>query len=62
MVGYATDETTQYLPISYFLCNEIMRIYYEKLESQEINFGLYDTKTQVTFEYMKINNRDLIPK
>ena len=50
--GYATNETNQYLPISYVLANEIL-ILIDKLIPTKLNYCKYDMKSQVSIFYQK---------
>ena len=50
--GYATNETNQYLPISYVLANEIL-ISIDKLIPTKLSYCKYDMKSQVSIFYQK---------
>ena len=52
MYGYATNETTIFLPIPYSLSTKIIREYEEKFASKSNDYK-FDSKAQVSFDYEK---------
>ena len=55
--GYACDETSNYLPLTYEIVQKILRIANEKRKSGDFKWAKPDMKAQVSIEYNKDNYR-----
>jgi S-adenosylmethionine synthetase len=50
-VGYATDETSNYMPLAIDLANEIVKSATKLIEHKQFPYANYDMKSQVTIDY-----------
>lgn len=53
--GYATDETENFLPLAYTLANKILQNIEIKIRNKEVDYLLFDMKSQVTIDYTDKN-------
>lgn len=53
MIGYATDETEEYMPLSHSLCGRLIRRLEECRKNKIVEWMRPDAKVQVTVEYEK---------
>jgi S-adenosylmethionine synthetase len=60
MIGYASDETPEMMPLSHILSNKLCERLYEVRVNKILPWVLPDAKTQVTVEYKQEGN-NLIP-
>lgn len=60
MIGYASDETPEMMPLSHMLANKLCERLYDVRVNKTLPWVLPDAKTQVTVEYKQEGN-NLIP-
>ena len=56
MIGYATDETTEYMPLSHSLCGKLVRRIEQCRKEKIVYWVRPDAKVQVTVEYKQEGN------
>lgn len=61
MIGYATDETEEYLPLTLVYSTKLAIALREAKETNEIPWLQSDAKTQVTMRYQHKNNGEITP-
>lgn len=61
MIGYATDETEEALPMSYVLATKILLELHKARKEKTIEWLRPDMKSQVTVQYQKSEDQGLIP-
>jgi len=61
MFGYATNETTQLMPLTHVLATQLCEVLAKKRKTNAIAWLRPDVKTQVTVEYRKEANNSLTP-
>lgn len=60
MIGYATDETPEYMPLTHILCCKLVTRLREVMLQKILHWVRPDAKVQVTVEYKK-EGLNLIP-
>jgi len=60
MIGYATNETEEFMPLSHSLCGKLVRRIEQCRKENIVEWVRPDAKVQVTIEYKK-EGHDLIP-
>ena len=61
MMGYASDETEEYMPMTYVLATNIIKKLHDARLSNTINWLMPDMKSQVTMEYEIQEDKSLVP-